>query len=220
MGVWLRGRRLSRLATIGLLAMGLVWTTSIPTQAASLTFGFTGTVSAVTSGLGGTFNTGQTLTGTYTFDSLTPDLDPDPTRGQYALTASSVTLGGYTATGIAGNIIVIDNLPGIGPDSLSIVLSPMSGAAIGSFSPELFTFGLGEPTGIPFSSDALPLTPCVACVSFSSNSYVWLFGSQRTESVSGRITALTVVPEPSTWLMFGTGLVGLLGYVWRRRTHG
>ena len=25
------------------------------------------------------------------------------------------------------------------------------------------------------------------------------------------------VPEPSTWLMFGTGLLGLLGYGWRRR---
>jgi hypothetical protein len=27
----------------------------------------------------------------------------------------------------------------------------------------------------------------------------------------------TPVPEPGTWLLMGTGLVGLLGYGWRRR---
>ncbi len=28
-----------------------------------------------------------------------------------------------------------------------------------------------------------------------------------------------VIPEPSTWLMFSTGLAGLLAYGWRRRKH-
>lgn len=32
--------------------------------------------------------------------------------------------------------------------------------------------------------------------------------------------AITVVPEPSTWLMFATGLLGLLGYGWRRGKRG
>lgn len=31
------------------------------------------------------------------------------------------------------------------------------------------------------------------------------------------ITTLEEVPEPSTWLLLATGLVGLLGYGWRRR---
>ncbi|MGE3541536.1 MAG: PEP-CTERM sorting domain-containing protein [Candidatus Tectimicrobiota bacterium] len=31
------------------------------------------------------------------------------------------------------------------------------------------------------------------------------------------IDVTNVIPEPSTWLMFGTGLAGLLGYGWRRK---
>jgi hypothetical protein len=35
--------------------------------------------------------------------------------------------------------------------------------------------------------------------------------------ISGQMTAQFVVPEPSTFLLLGIGLIGLLGYGWRRR---
>jgi hypothetical protein len=31
------------------------------------------------------------------------------------------------------------------------------------------------------------------------------------------ITAPAAIPEPNTWLLFATGIVGLLGYGWRKR---
>ena len=40
------------------------------------------------------------------------------------------------------------------------------------------------------------------------------YGTNLTEP---NVSGVTPTPEPGTWVLMGTGLVGLLGYGWRRK---
>src|SRR5947209_775381 len=81
MSFYLRINESPRLVFSLLVGIALICAATADARAASITIGFTGSISSVTGGLSGVFNTSQTLLGTYTFDSLSPDLDPTPTVG-------------------------------------------------------------------------------------------------------------------------------------------
>ena len=68
--------------------------------AVPITFSFSGDVNFVDSALTATFNTNQLISGSYTFESTTPDKIPGTTNhAQYALTALSFNIDGYSVTG-------------------------------------------------------------------------------------------------------------------------
>ncbi|MGE3541583.1 MAG: DUF3455 domain-containing protein [Candidatus Tectimicrobiota bacterium] len=100
---------------------------------------------------------------------------------------------------------------------------------------------VGRPIDMTPSPNAIPelLLPAVSHVGtglFSAITFV-----QRLDTVGGLATACALptglgqecdspytatytffvaTPEPGTWLLLGSGLVGLLGYGWRRRQYG
>ena len=209
-----------------------------PVSASPITFAFTGNVNSVSAPLSGTFNTSQTLSGFYTFESTTPDTVPlDATLGFYtgALTALSFTVGSYTGTGptLSGSAIAVENdrvmvFQPIPRDSYTAG-AEFVGQDIAGLSP-LFVIvvGLVDPTGTALNSDSLPTTPPNLSAFTQGSGFVLIFGipafPENEEQVVGTLTSLTLVteppggtpiPEPSTWLLLSSGLAGIA--LWRQR---
>lgn len=56
----------------------------------------------------------------------------------------------------------------------------------------------------------------IAGLSLYNNDFAGIGFDNLRHDVAG-VPALGAIPEPGTWLLLGTGLVGLLGYGWRHR---
>lgn len=206
----------------GLLSGGLL---ANPAEAdlVAFTFNFTGAVSHVDTGLFPTFNTSQTLTGSYTFNSLTPDSNPSSNIGRYngTIQALTVNLGSYTATlGNSGsNFIEIRNLPS--SDGYE-VRAPLTGPLVNGFSPLRFQIELIDPSASVFSNDLLPTTPPdLSSIATSRFRLIFEDGNGNAR-VLGSLTSLTAVPLPAAVILFGAGLIALVGLgagSWRQRKN-
>ena len=192
-----------------------------PAEADLVAFNFTGAVSHVDTGLFPTFNTSQTLTGSYTFDSLTPDSNPSSNIGRYngTIQALTVNLGSYTATlGNSGsNFIEIRNQPS--SDGYA-VRAPLTGPLVNGFSPLRFQIELIDPSATVFSNDLLPTTPPGLSSIATSRFRLFFEDGNGTARVLGSLTSLTAVPLPPAVILFGAGLIALVGLgagSWRQR---
>jgi hypothetical protein len=186
-----------------------------------VTFNFTGTVTSVDTQLSGQFNTSQTLSGFYTFDSNTADIDADFNIGNYlkSLISLSVTIGNYTATlGLTPfnwitvwNYDPIDGVPFI--DAYSVRSDKMTGNSINGLDPIQFVLTFYDTTHNMINSDDLPLLP----PNIPNYRHSWNLGFAQIDTpgtradVFGEITSLTLVPEPATILLISFGLIGLIG---------
>lgn len=192
---------------------------SFPTDvvAAPITFSFTGVVSHVDAKLFPTVTAGQTLSGSYTFDSGTA-LNQPGNRFNSAITAFSANIGSYNAVLAAGtNFIAITNNRGIDRYTLSAPLIPAPGAPGSAFR---LRMELVDPSGDVFSNRALPTTP-PSLSSFATNRWRLVFeDTNGTARIRGVLTSLTAVPVPTGVILFGVGLVALAGLgagSWQRR---
>jgi len=189
-----------------------------PATATLVTFNFTGTVDTVGSNLSGTFSTGQTLTGSYTYDSTKLDSNPSPTIGTYAgpIQTMAFNIGSYSATlGAGGNSIKIQNLGGF--DSYTSTASFL-GSSVNGNAPSFFEINLKDSSHTAFSNDSLPTTP-PSLSSFDTKTFRLVFGNGLNPNniVSG---VLTAVPLPAAVILFGAGLVALVGLgagSWRQK---
>jgi len=176
-------------------------------HAALVTYSFTGIVDDVHPQLESTFSEGQSLLGSITVNMA--DTNINPRVGHYAVTNFSLNVGGYIATmGPSGQVQIQDKLTGF--DRTDGLVSAPNGQSVDGLSLRQFDIGLQEPASL-FNSDALPMTPPSLSSFNKLNQFRLLFGEGLGRSVSGTLTSLSAVPLPAVAILFGVGLIALVG---------
>lgn len=204
--------------TFAILATAL--TTGGYAQAALVTYQFSGNISEVpgsvfTSGLNGGvgangFNTALKLSGTYTVDTATAGLLPSGLPIQMynnSVTNMNFAIGTYAGTLKSGgaNFTTINS----GAPALYSVNLGVNGNLVKGQAPSLFSINLVDETGTAFSSVTLPGSTPPPLSSFNVNRWSLVFANGA--KLVGSLDSLKAVPLPATVILFGAGLIGLVG---------
>jgi hypothetical protein len=183
-----------------------------PSEASLVTFAFDGSISEVGGNtLFPTLGSGP-MSGDITFETSTA-----PTvsgTGIYltppVITGLNLNINGHLASYAAGSngIIILNSPPLSGLDSLTAI-SSMTGGAINGVLPTSFQFSLTDTSGSVFSDFSLPTTP-PSLNAFNKNQWRLDFGGAGNYVV-GSLAHLTAVPLPAAVILFGAGLISLVG---------
>ena len=194
-----------------------------PAKAASLPFNFTGDIFTSQSPLTPTILTSHSVVGTFTFNDSTGAVEA---FSMNFLNLSSVVV--YTTTqGVGANeVTIINNGPlggGAFGDRWQLETKATSLTPISTFSPLSFDIQLDGDTGGVSSlltSSALQSPPSISGnPDLTSNRWRLIFddGGLTTRVVLGSLTSLTAVPLPPAVILFGAGLIALIGLGARNR---
>lgn len=213
--------KLMQRAAFGLLAL----LTAGLAHAVPITFAFTGVVSQEplldpSDPFGGSIAAGKPFSGSYTFESTTPDGDASANGGSYTSSPGSlsVTIGGNVFAFDLLNIGVGNNFSG--SDFYTVFAQDVTGADIFDLS-----LTLQDTNGTAFVGAAL-LTdaPSFAAFEFATLFLNGSFSGNQVQ-IQGDLASLTCtagcepggggggggvpVPEPATLALLGAGLAGL-----------
>ena len=207
---------------LAVTASMLLWASIAVTSAtaAPITFHFGGSV---------LFNNGspippQSLTGSYTYESETPDSNGASTIGRYnhditnilsptGITGLTVNIGSYHATlGTSGsNFIQIQQATILDNVDRYVMRAPLTGPLVGEFSPLNFRIEFIHAPGT-FGSADLPATLGTLFSSSISSNFRVVFENDdsATTTLSGSLNSVSM-PLPPAVILFGAGLVALVG---------
>jgi hypothetical protein len=178
-------------------------------HASLMTYSFEGAVSNVTGVLFPTLNTGLKMTGNITFDSGAAPIAPGVGVYLNPITGLNLHIGSYNAAQAPGanGFILTNSAPG-GIDNITTFASMSSGTAINGTLPTMFDVSLTDPSGNVLSGATLPTAP-PSLNSFASNQ--WRLTFANGNFVLGSLTKLQAVPLPAAVILFGAGLISLVG---------
>lgn len=188
-------------------------------SAAPIVFQFTATVTQVDAQLTSAFTPGQTLTGSYRFESTTMDSAADPATGLYFGTGTLFTVlaGGSAFTASSVDIDITNTAP---VDIYRVVGSGVSGPSLGGLPVSSLVLALTDNSAPvnALSTDALPLSP-PSLANFNVRLLTLVFSQgANAASVVAEVNMLTTaVTEPA---LAAPLLLLLIGLDFSRRSHG
>ena len=213
--------------SLGIILSGLV--VSGTAGAAPIQFSFTGIVQGSNAKVSPPFNVGQPMSGFFTvagpLDAST-DSNPSGNIARYndRITSLSVTIGTsptpYVATfGPLNNHITIRNLPAF--DSAELVVKNLAtGDPVNGFTPTRFDITLVDGTAGAFNSQYPTTVPSLS--SFLTTNQWRLVFAPGGRVVYGALNSITAVPLPAAVILFGAGLIALVGLgagSWRQKKN-
>jgi hypothetical protein len=213
-------KTLSWCARVG-VGVFLLTIVATPASAAPITFSFSGSVTSIDPRLASKFSIGDAMSGTFVFDPAAAYTSCGSLCGDFhsALQTLSATIGSYTLSGTA-----FEELFNFAPfyDKYTIVTNSPSGAPVNGFPLWSFALTLTDPSATALTTQQTLVAPVLA--NYAERLFILNFGDIfDLAPVSGSLTSLSVVttppavPEPTSCLLLGTGIIALAGRVRRRR---
>jgi hypothetical protein len=182
-------------------------------QAALVDYSFNGTVSNISGALlSPTMNLTSSVSGAFQFDNATAGTS-GPHVGNFpgAVTGLIVQIGGYTASYTLGSnaITLFDNV-GFG-DRWRLATDVTGGVLPSGYSAARFDLQLDHDTGGAFTGTNLQNPPSLASLTGTRWRLTFSDLTGNEVNVRGAINQLTAVPLPAAVLLFGAGLISLVG---------
>jgi len=192
-----------------------------PAMAASFTYTFTGDVTNIPKQLSSSqYSTSSSMSGSLTVD--TADLHtPTPLDkvGDFHITAFTVNIGTYSATMGAGANQLEIKTNGIQAFTVNVPATGSTPIGVHSgIAPNLFDLTLKGVGG--FTSDD-PQSPFPSISSFLTK-HIWRLHFSDGKVIAGNVLHVTAVPLPAAVILFGAGLIALVGLgagSWRQKKH-
>ena len=181
-------------------------------QAALVTYSFTGGVSTLNGALLPTVNLMSPVSGTFQFDNATVGVG-----GNYpgAVTNMSLNIGGYTSSFASGaNAVTIFNQIDLGGSVIGDrwrLVTGATGGSINGYSPFRFDLNLDQEGGSAFSNVDLQSPPSFGSLTGSRWRLIFENADGNLVRVQGALNSLTAVPLPAAVILFGAGLISLVG---------
>jgi hypothetical protein len=191
---------------------------SVPkAQAELITINITATVDIVEDSgnyLEGKIHIGDTITGSYTYESTTLDSNPLPNGGAYwhytTPAGISLSVGGFEFRTNPDSVNFVIEITNDYPPNDDYFVSSNNNLTLSNGTTVTYvSWHLGDSTGTALSGDTLPVTAPLLSQWQSNN--LDIHGGEKMDEffISADVTSAQLVPEPSTLLLLSFGVIML-----------